>query len=170
MTTVSNGLIDIYLIIIFLLSGKGKASNFHFIMDRNRDYRDSGGRNAPGIPGGVRSFEPWQRGGSDRGPPEPRSSGDRRSRERHVPVDFRDFPSSTHNRSPPRPHRRSRSPGKWFRNFSPFSQNVIIVGLAALDALNHFKTAQKGLGLFCCCYPYYYFVDRQMTLMTPNYM
>lgn len=94
-------------------------------MDRSRDYRDSGGRNAPGIPGGVRGFDPWprggsDRGGSDRGPPEPRSSGDRRSRERHVPVDFRDFPSSTHNRSPPRPHRRSRSPGKWFRKFSLF--------------------------------------------------
>ena len=112
-------------------------------MDRNRDYRgggdrgggDRGGRNPPGIPGGVSSFDPWQRGGSDRGPPEPRgsdrgppeprSSSDRRSRERHVPVDFRDFPSSTHNRSPPRPHRRSRSPGKWFRNISSFFQNVI---------------------------------------------
>ena len=149
MTTVSNGLIDIYLIIIFLLSGKGKASNFHFIMDRNRDYRDSGGRNAPGIPGGVRSFEPWQRGGSDRGPPEPRSSGDRRSRERHVPVDFRDFPSSTHNRSPPRPHRRSRSPGKWFRNFSPFFQNVIVFSWAR--CIRCFKSRQncsKRLGTF----------------------
>jgi len=77
-------------------------------MDRNRDYGVRGG----GIPGGVKSFDPWQRGGSDRGPPEPRSSSDRRSRERHVPVDFRDFPSSTHNRSPPRPHRRSRSPDR----------------------------------------------------------
>ena len=37
--------------------------------------------------------DPWQRGGPDRGPPEPRSSSD-----------FKDFPSSTHNRSPPRPH------------------------------------------------------------------
>ena len=120
-------------------------------MDRNRDYRgggdrgggDRGGRNPPGIPGGVSSFDPWQRGGSDRGPPEPRSSSDRRSRERHVPVDFRDFPSSTHNRSPPRPHRRSRSPGKWFGFFPHFFQNVF-VGLAALDALNHVKTARIG--------------------------
>ena len=110
-------------------------------MDRNRDYRRGG--NPSGIPGGVKSFDPWQRGGPDRGPPEPRSSSDRRSRERHVPVDFRDFPSSTHNRSPPRPHRRSRSPGKWFGFFPHFFQNVF-VGLAALDALNHVKTARKG--------------------------
>ena len=115
-------------------------------MDRNRDYRgggDRGGRNPPGIPGGVSGFDPWKRGGSDRGPPEPRSSSDRRSRERHVPVDFRDFPSSTHNRSPQRPHRRSRSPGKWFGNFSLFFR-MFLVGLAALDALNHVKTARKG--------------------------
>ena len=100
------------------------------------------GGNPSGIPGGVKSFEPRQRGGPDRGPPKPRSSSDRRSRERHVPVDFRDFPSSTHNRSPPRPHRRSRSPGKWFRNISSLFQSV--VGLAALDALNHVKTARIG--------------------------
>ena len=108
-------------------------------MDRNRDYRSTGS----GIPGGVSGFDPWQRGGSDRGPPDPRSSGDRRprSRERHVPVDFRDFPSSTNNRSPPRPHRRSRSPGKCFSKFLSFFSRMLRVGLAALDALNHVKTA-----------------------------
>jgi len=84
---------------------KRKASNFHSIM----------GRTGPsGIPGGVKSFKPRQRAGADRdrGSPEPRSSSDRRSQERRVPVDFRDFPSSTHNHSPPRPHRRLRLPEK----------------------------------------------------------
>ena len=70
-------------------------------MGRNRDYR--GGRNPSGIPGGVKSFKPRQRGGPDRGPPKPRSSSDRRSP------------------SPPRPHRRLRLPGcKWFGFFPPF--------------------------------------------------
>ena len=103
--TILQFLIDIYLIIIFLLSGKGKASNFHSIMGRNRrSYQGSG------IPGGVKSFEPRQRGGPikgppnrgppDREPPKPRSSSDRRSP------------------SPPRPHRRLRLPGKWFGFFA----------------------------------------------------
>ena len=69
-------------------------------MDGNRDYRGNGG-----------GFDPWKSGQSEPsrwGPP-----NDRRSRERHVPVDFRDFPSASYNRSPPRgPHQRSRSPGK----------------------------------------------------------
>ena len=105
-------------------------------MDRNRDYR--GGGKPSGIPGGVSRFDPWQRSGSDRGPPEPRSSSDRRSRERHVPVDFRDFPSSTHNRSPPRPHRRSRSPGKCFSKFPLFFR------MLQLGSLHYVKTARKG--------------------------
>ena len=39
----------------------------------------------------------------------PQQSNPRRSRERHVPVDFNDFENPFANRSPPR---RSRSPGK----------------------------------------------------------
>ena len=60
-----------------------------------------------GYRGNGGGFEPWKSGRSE--PPRWGAPNDRHSRERHVPVDFRDFPS---NRSPPRPHQRSRSPGK----------------------------------------------------------
>ena len=74
----------------------------------NRDYW----HNDPNI---------WRTGSSSREPePQPRpswnfpdsnpqQSNPRRSRERHVPVDFNDFENPFANRSPPR---RSRSPGK----------------------------------------------------------
>ena len=98
-------------------------------MGRNRR-----GRNPSGIPGGVKSFVPWERGGPDRGPPEPRSSSDRRS---PSPPGVKNFeprqrggpgppkPRSSRDRrslSPPRPHRRIRLPGKWFGFYPNFFQ------------------------------------------------
>ena len=64
----------------FTLKRNNKATNPANVRKRKREENSQ-------------KKDPWQRGGPDRGPPEPRSSSD-----------FKDFPSSTHNRSPPRPH------------------------------------------------------------------
>lgn len=62
--------------------------------------------------GGGNFNDPWRK------PDERRDDRDhRRSRDRNVAVDFRDFPSDSYNRSPsrrspPRSHHRSRSPGR----------------------------------------------------------
>ena len=93
-----------------------KANEFEFV-----EVMDNSGFH-PGRPGTN-----W-RMGDQRQPQFSNFPEERRSRERHVPVDFRDFSgdfSASHNRSPP----RSRSPGMsmtitFFLQFSVLCSNV----------------------------------------------
>ena len=84
--------------------------------------------------GGGNFNDPWRK------PDERRDDRDhRRSRDRNVAVDFRDFPSDSYNRSPsrrspPRSHHRSRSPGRPFQRNS-VEKLILLRGMVRISKL-----------------------------------